>query len=141
MIERADVATLAKRHAFFGFVGLSLFIVLGLALEAMHAFKTPLYLDVGNESRRLMWRLAHAHGALLSLVNIAYGLVAARFDAAASQLTSRLMLLSLVTVPFGFFAGGITVHGGDPGVAVAFVPMGALALLIGTARAAAALRR
>ncbi|HYQ14246.1 MAG TPA: hypothetical protein VEQ58_00755, partial [Polyangiaceae bacterium] len=43
---------------------------LGLGLETLHAFKVGLYLDVGNETRRLLWRLAHAHGALLGLLNV-----------------------------------------------------------------------
>ena len=47
---------------------------LGLGLETLHAFKLGFYLDVGNETRRLLWRLAHAHGALLGLLNVCYAL-------------------------------------------------------------------
>lgn len=50
-----------------------LFIVLGIALETMHAFKVGSYLNAGNEIRRLMWTLAHAHGTLLALVHLAFG--------------------------------------------------------------------
>ena len=47
-------------------------VALGLLLESLQGFKVAAYLDVSNETRRLMWRLAHAHGTLLAVVNILY---------------------------------------------------------------------
>jgi hypothetical protein len=64
----------SDRHLRAGFFGLALYMALGIFLEALHAMKSGMYLDPENETRRLFWRLAHAHGTLLSLVNIAYGL-------------------------------------------------------------------
>src|SRR5690606_3010188 len=61
--ERLDIA---RRHARLGYGVLLLSALLGLTLEALHAFKVSAYLDAST--RRLMWRLAHAHGALLGLV-------------------------------------------------------------------------
>lgn len=122
-----------RRHLRAGFGGLLAFVVLGTVLEALHAFKAPLYLDVGNETRRLMWRLAHAHGALLSIVNVLYALVVERMPEYASPLASRALLASLVLLPLGFFAGGVVVHGGDPGISVILVPIGALLLVGGLA--------
>ena len=61
-----------SRHLVFGWWCLLLFLFVGIGLEAMHGFKIGWYLDVSNETRRLMWRLGHAHGVLLSLVNIAF---------------------------------------------------------------------
>ena len=68
------MSTAAKRTVFhlrFGWWSLLFFLTLGVALEAMHGFKVGWYLDVDNETRRSMFRLAHAHGALLGLCNLA----------------------------------------------------------------------
>ena len=65
---------LAVRHLAFGWWSLFVFGALGLILETLHGFKVPAYLDVSNESRRLMWTLAHAHGTLLGLIHIAFAL-------------------------------------------------------------------
>ena len=46
------------------------------------------------------------------------------------QWASRGLLVSLVLLPFGFFAGGVVVHGGDPGLPIVLVPIGALALVV-----------
>ena len=59
------------RHLVVGWLAISIFIFLGLALEALHALKAGYLLDVQNETRRDMWTLAHAHGTLLGLMNLA----------------------------------------------------------------------
>ena len=61
----ADRGELAVRHLRFGWASLFVFATLGVGLELLHGFKVGLYLDVGNETRRLLWTLAHAHGVLL----------------------------------------------------------------------------
>ena len=53
---------IVTRHLRIGYWALALFVTMGLLLETLHAFKVGAYLDVQNETRRLMWRLAHAHG-------------------------------------------------------------------------------
>ncbi len=65
---------LADRNLRFGWWSLLVFLSLGAVLEALHGFKIGWYVDVGNETRRLMFTLAHAHGTLLALVNIVAGL-------------------------------------------------------------------
>ena len=64
---------LADRNLRFGWWALLFFLSLGAVLETLQGFKIGWYLDVGNETRRLMFTLAHAHGTLLALVNIAAG--------------------------------------------------------------------
>jgi len=137
MTERqrfAEVHSLAHRHVRAGYLGLLVFLTLGVVLEALHAFKLGLYLDVESEPRRLAWRLAHAHGTLLSLINVVYGLTLdSRFapERTVSERASRLLLVATLLLPGGFFLGGFFVHGGDPGPFVLLVPFGALALLAG----------
>lgn len=127
----------------FGWWGLAVFACLGLGLEALHGLKVGFFLDVGNETRRLMWTLAHAHGTLLSLLHIAWGATLFMLGPAPSprprrQRATRLLRLSTVLMPGGFALGGAWIHGGDPGIATALlVPPGAVALLIALGLAAA----
>ncbi|MBI4663062.1 MAG: hypothetical protein HY735_30000 [Verrucomicrobia bacterium] len=136
---------LTRRHLRFGWWSLLVFLTLGIVLEGLHGFKSGLYLDVSNSTRRLMWTLAHAHGTLLSLIHIAFGASLQLLPAweprvrgiASSCLTSAGLLL-----PAGFFVGGIYIYGGDPGLGIVLVPLGALLLFVAvflTARAAQAL--
>jgi hypothetical protein len=119
------------RHLRAGYGGLAVYLLLGIFLEALHAFKAGFYLDVGNETRRLLFRLAHTHGTLLAVINIVYALTARTFAKTESPLASACLLSALLLLPGGFFLGGVWTHGGDPGLGVILVPPGALALLIG----------
>lgn len=123
----------AYRHLQFGWWSLLCFATLGLALEALHGFKVPGYLDVANDTRRLMWTLAHAHGVLLALVHVVFGLsiqVVPEFAAGRQRILSRCLIGASVLLPGGFFLGGMVVYGGDPGLGILLVPMGAVLLLI-----------
>ena len=112
------------------------FTALGLGLEALHAFKVGAYLDVGNETRRLLWRLAHAHGALLGLLNAFYALLARSWPRLSDMLVGRALLAALLLMPVGFFLGGVFARGGDPGVAVALAAGGGGLLLLALLRLA-----
>ena len=125
----------SDRQLRFGWWALVAYLTLGLALEALHGLKLGWYLDVGHEIRRLMFTLAHAHGTLLALVNIAAGLTARSvkgFELAPSA--SHALLWAGVLLPAGFFLGGVVIHDGDPGIGIIFVPIGGLLLLYGVAR-------
>jgi hypothetical protein len=131
---------IARRHLRAGWWALLVYLLLGVVLETLHGYKSSFYLDVGNETRRLMWRLAHAHGSLLALVNVVYGLTARSAPETASKLASGCLLSALFLLPLGFFGGGIVVHGGDPGLVVLVVPAAAIALAFGVATIARAVR-
>lgn len=122
------------RHLRFGWWSLFVFLLLGATLETLHGFKVGFYLDASNETRRLMWTLAHAHGALLSLVNVAAGLSLRALPElpgnARVPLISTTLLAATVLLPAGFFAGGVAFYSGDPGVGIALVPVGAACLAI-----------
>ncbi|MCA9728675.1 MAG: hypothetical protein R3E12_10795 [Candidatus Eisenbacteria bacterium] len=117
-------ASLSRRHLSFGWWSLLLFLTGGLVLEAFHGFKVEMYLNVANETRRLMWTLAHAHGTLLSLINIAFGLTLSIRTSPMPQeiLASRALLAASILLPAGFFLGGIVIYAGDPGLGVLLVP-------------------
>jgi hypothetical protein len=136
-----DAASLARRHLAIGWGALFVFVSLGLALEGLLAFKASLYLDVDQEARRSMWRLAHTHGTGLAFVHVAYGLTLKSFPAAADGLASACFIVALGLIPLGFFGAGVAVHGGDPGAMVFAVPPGAVALALGVVRVARSLWR
>lgn len=134
-----------RRHVRLGWWALLVFLLLGATLEALHGFKAGFYLDVSNETRRLMWTLAHAHGALLGLVNVVAGLSLRALPELSAggrvPLISTSLAAATVLLPAGFFAGGVAFYRGDPGVGIALVPAGAACLVIAVfqlARAATA---
>lgn len=127
----------ADRHLRFGWWSLFAWLALGVIVEALHAFKLGWYLDVGNETRRLMLTLAHAHGTLLALVNIAAGIMARVIkDFALSHSVSLALWWAALLLPGGFFLGAFGVHGGDPGLGILLVPVGATLLLYAVGRIA-----
>lgn len=124
-------AAASRRHLRFGWWSLLAFLSLGFTLEMLHGFKVGLYLDASNETRRLMWTLAHAHGGLFGVIHILFGLCLRVAPEAAPR---RLPAVSISLVgaslllPGGFFLGGVTVYGGDPGLGILAVPAGAALL-------------
>jgi len=124
---------LSRRHLLFGWWTLLAFAALGLVLESLQGFKVAAYLDVSNETRRLMWRLAHAHGALLGAINILFAVTLRTSPSSAfpgAERISTALIAATLLLPGGFFLGGIVFYGGDPGVGVLLVPIGALLLLL-----------
>jgi len=133
---------LADRNLRFGWWSLLVFLSLGAVLETMHGFKIGWYVDVGNETRRLMFTLAHAHGTLLALVNIAAGLTARNVDRLELRRSVSVALIwAAILLPAGFFLGGIVIYDGDPGLGVWLVPIGAALLFYSIARIALDLSR
>ena len=119
-----------------GFWALFGFTALGLVLEAMHGIKLGFYLNVDNETRRLLWRLAHAHGALLGLVNVAYALTARAWPRLEDRLAGRALLCALLLMPLGSLLGAAFAQGADPGASVALAAFGGVALLFGLGKIA-----
>lgn len=125
---------LRQRHLRFGWLALLAFAALGAVLEVLHALKLGAYLDAGNEARRLMWRLAHAHGVLLGLVNVAFGLTVAHLrerPPAYAERASACLIAAACLLPLGFLLGGVFAAGGDPGLPVLLVPLSVPLLLAG----------
>ncbi len=124
-----EVTDLARRQLRWGFLGLVVFVTLGVLLEAFHAFKWMGYLHVDAESRRLLLRLAHAHGTVLSLLQIAVGLAGRAYPAVLGSVRPVLYLLAQWLVPLGFLLGAVGARSGDPGHMIALLPVGAICLL------------
>jgi hypothetical protein len=127
---------LARRHHLIGWWGLLLFLSLGIGLETLHGLKLGFYLDPPHRLRRLLWTLAHAHGTLLALANVAFALGLPQFGRWGERplrLASFLLIDALVLLPLGFFLGGVSHTEVDPSLGVLLVPVGAACLLIAVA--------
>lgn len=131
MLGRVD--DLVALNVRFGLWALFAYVSLGLGLEAMHGFKVSWYLEF--ETRRLMWTLGHAHGVLLSMLTVGFGmLLRARAHGHAdawSRAASGCLMGATILLPGGFLLGGIYVYGGDPGPGVLLSPLGGALLITG----------
>jgi hypothetical protein len=125
-------SALVRRHLAFGWWSLAVFTTLGLVLEAAHGLKLGWYLDVPSATRRLSFTLAHAHGTLLGLVNIAFAvsLGHARLSAATAARASFALRAVTILLPLGFLLGGVAFYAGDPGFAIVLVPPSGALLVV-----------
>jgi hypothetical protein len=123
----------AHTHLRWGWSGLLFFSLLGIALEVLLAWKAPCLIDASQSERRLLLRLGHAHGTLLSLVQFAFCATLPYLGAATgrTELASRCLRGALLLLPAGFLLGGLSASEGDPGLPIALVPLGALFLVAG----------
>ena len=129
----ASVGIPFARHLAIGWWSLLVFLTAGLVLEALHGFKVGAYLNVNNETRRLMWTLAHAHGTLLGLLNLAFAGTlrwVPAWPVAPRRLASVFLAAATALMPAGFFFGGLFIYGGDPGLGIVLVPLGGALLFL-----------
>ena len=128
-----DTPSRSHLHLCFGWWQLLVFLSLGIALEVMHGFKVGWYLDADHETRRLMLTLAHTHGTLLGLINLAFSWSVTRlvaWPAPQQKLASWCLLAASVLMPLGFFFGGLFPYPGDPDLGILLLPAGAFLLLV-----------
>ena len=122
-----------RRHLRFGWFSLLLFLSLGLALETLHGFKVQAYVNAMNETRRLMWTLAHAHGTLLGLAHLAFAFSVTCTPGWAPRtrnVASCSLVAASVLMPGGFLLGGVWIYAGDPGLGIVLVPVGGALLFL-----------
>jgi hypothetical protein len=138
-----SLAIVVRRHLRFGWAAILVFLTLGLVLEALHGFKVQAYLSVMNETRRLMWTLAHAHGTLLGLANIAFAFTVhctPGWQSGGRAVASYAIIAASLVMPGGFFLGGVWVYAGDPGLGIVLVPIGGVLLFTAVLLAALSLK-
>lgn len=127
------LARVVRRHLRVGWFSLLVFLTLGIVLEALHGLKVQAYLNAMNETRRLMWTLAHAHGTMLAIVQLGFAFTlnqVAGWPARSRTVASSSLIAAGVLMPGGFFLGGVWVYGGDPGLGILLVPVGGVLLFV-----------
>jgi hypothetical protein len=124
-----------RKTARAGWLLLAVSLPFGVTLEALHGFKVQAYL--ASDTRREMWRLAHAHGTLLGILCLVFVALADGYVATAIRTKAATMIRwGAVLMPLGFFLGGILNSEGDPSLGILLVPAGALLLVAALARVA-----
>lgn len=106
---------------------LLLWLVFGLVLEFLMATKAEGYL--AEDIRREMWRLAHAHGLLLSTIT----LLCDAHLGWGGKLAKPMMVFGAIAMPAGFFLGGCWPSMTDPHALVILAPVGGLTFIVGLA--------
>lgn len=139
-VEPGPPTTAIRHHLKVGWWALLLFLTFGIVLESLHAFKIGYYLNTTNQTRRFMWTLAHAHGTMLALINLAFAatLPLLALTPKSRKIASILLTGATVLMPAGFFLGGFVFYGGDPGFGILLLPLGAVFLLVAVFLAARA---
>src|SRR5436190_24093887 len=118
-----------------GWLLLAIALPFGVALEALHGFKVQAYL--ASETRREMWRLAHAHGTLLGILCLVFAALAdGHVPPPIRGRVAALIRSGAVLMPLGFFLGGVLNSEGDPSLGILLVPVGALLLVVALVRVA-----
>lgn len=127
---------LARAHALWGWAGLFTWLAFGTALELLHGFKTPTYLE--DAMRRELWTLAHFHGAMLSVVNVVYVRWSDNptLSPAARRSASVALRAGSALLPLGFLLGGVAHYEGDPSLGIFLAPLGAVCVLFAVGRQA-----
>jgi hypothetical protein len=123
---------------FQSLIGLACWMAVGLLLEGLLGYKAPAYL--GDVQRRELFRLAHTHGTLLSLILAVVALIGKALIA-PPLLAQRALRFGSVLMPVGFLLAGIWHPEGDPGLAIWLVPPGALLMIFGVVATALTIRR
>ncbi|MFK8001837.1 MAG: hypothetical protein AB8H86_19740 [Polyangiales bacterium] len=117
-----------QRSLRFGWVSLCVWSLLGVSLEAAHAFKWASFFE--DELARLLVRLAHAHGVGMALVVLAHAATA------AGMIPGRFLRAGAALIPLGFLLGAIGHPEGDPSFGILLAPLGALLFLVDLVRIA-----
>jgi len=139
-----EPAELLRRHLAFGWWTILIFLTIGLVLEGMHGLKVQSYLGVHQETRRLMWTLAHAHGTLLGVINLGFAYTLGtivRWPDKSRNFASVVLRAATILMPAGFFLGGLFTYSGDPGLGILLVPVGGVLLFMAVFAAARAAAR
>jgi hypothetical protein len=121
-----------------GWAGIAVWMSIGLILEGLLGYKIPSYLE--DAQRRELFRLAHAHGTLLSLVMIAASLALRSWAISPPRSAVNALRVGAVLMPVGFFFAGVWHPEGDPGLAIWLVPPGALLVIFAAISVAVACR-
>ena len=110
--------------------------VTSILLGAFPVAGTGLCCD--NESpKQVAPSKSEAGAALVTVEKPMQDIVTSRALAAASQ----ALVAAGVLLPAGFFLGGMVVYGGDPGLGVLLVPVGAVCLIVAAGIAVKALNQ
>lgn len=109
--------------------GLAFWLTFGLLLEGLIGFRSPAYLQ--DEMRRDLFRLAHAHGAVLSLLLLIVSLFLQTKQISPPNSGILSLRIGTVFMPIGFLLGGVWHTETDPNILVFLAPLGGILIIFG----------
>ena len=112
-----------------GWIGIAFWMSFGLLIEGLIGFRSPVYLQ--DPVRRELFRLAHTHGTVLSILLLIVVLYLAKNFIAPPLAALWSLRIGTVLMPVGFLLGGIWHYESDPGVLVFLAPVGGLMIIFG----------
>jgi hypothetical protein len=116
------------RQAWFG---LLFWMSMGLLFEGLIGFRAPVYLQ--DPLRRELFRLAHAHGTLLSVLLLVVNLYLLKELISPPKIAVRGLQAGTVLMPLGFLLGGASHYESDPNFLIFLSPVGGLLIIFGVA--------
>jgi hypothetical protein len=123
------------RQAWFS---LAFWMTFGLLLEGLIGYRIPDYLN--DPQRRELFRLAHAHGNVLSLVLLGAALAIGYGKTQPARINVLALRVGVVVMPLSFLTAGVWHYNNDPGLAIWLVPPAALLVIFGVVGLALASR-
>ena len=114
--------------------GLLFWMSMGLLFEGLIGFRSPVYLQ--DPLRRELFRLAHAHGTVLSILLLVVNLYLAKGLIAPPRAAVRALQAGVLIMPLGFLLGGAWHYESDPNFLIFLAPVGGLLIIFGIAASA-----
>jgi uncharacterized membrane protein YgdD (TMEM256/DUF423 family) len=112
-----------------GWFSLAVFMAFGLVFEGLIGYRSPAYLN--DSMRRELFRLAHAHGTILSLVLLIADLYLNSREIEIPRPAMLSLRIGALLMPLGFLLGGVWHTETDPNFLVIFSPIGGVMLIFG----------
>ena len=118
-----------------GWIGIAFWMSFGLLVEGLIGFRAPVYLQ--DPVRRELFRLAHTHGTVLSMLLLIVVLYLAKNFIVPPLAALWSLRIGTLLMPVGFLLGGLWHYESDPGVLVFLAPVGGLMIIFGVIAIAA----
>lgn len=132
--QEKEEATKSGSLASQAWFGLLFWMSMGLLFEGLIGFRSPAYLQ--DPLRRELFRLAHAHGTILSILLLVANLYLVKGLIAQPKPAVLALQIGTVLMPFGFLLGGLWHYESDPNFLIFLSPIGGLLIIFGIAGAA-----
>lgn len=126
-IETTENAT--RSLAAQAWLGLAFWLSFGLLLEGLIGYRSPAYLQ--DEMRRDLFRLAHAHGAIFSLLLAISWLYLRSSSVTIPNVALWSLRLGTILMPIGFLLGGMWHTETDPNLLIVLAPIGGVMVIFG----------
>jgi uncharacterized membrane protein YgdD (TMEM256/DUF423 family) len=112
-----------------GWIGVAIWMSFGLLVEGLIGFRSPAYLQ--DAVRRELFRLAHTHGTVLSILLLVAYLHLTNGPVEPPEPAIWSLRIGTIVMPAGFLLGGIWHYESDPGLLIFLAPLGGLLVIFG----------